>query len=59
MITKERLQRSIKRARRQLELLEGRKEHLSKYGYWEVGYLKGKIEVLEDWLDEIAEEENV
>ena len=57
MITKERLQRSIKRTKQQLEQLEGRRERLSKYGYWEIGYLKGKIEVLEDWLDEMEEEE--
>ena len=57
MITKERLERSIKRTRRQFEQLEERKEHLSQYGYYELGYLKGRIEVLEDWLDEMEEKQ--
>lgn len=57
MITKRRLQKSIKRTKEQLEQLEERKEHLSQYGYYDMGYLKGRIEVLEDWLDEMNEEE--
>ena len=57
MITKERLQRSIKRTKQQLAQLEERKEHLSKYGYEDMGDLKGRLSVLEDWLDELTEEE--
>lgn len=57
MITKERLQRSIKRAKEHLEQLQEREEHLSKWGYEEMGYYKGRLSVLEDWLDEMEEEE--
>ena len=57
MITKERLQRSINRAKQQLEKLQEREEHLSKWGYEEMGYYKGRLSVLEDWLDEMEEEE--
>lgn len=57
MITKERLQRSINRAKQQLEQLQEREEHLSKWGYEEMGYYKGRLSVLEDWLDEMEEEE--
>ena len=59
MITKERLQRSINRAKQQLEQLQEREEHLSKWGYEEMGYYKGRLSVLEDWLDELEEEEDV
>ena len=57
VITKERLQRSINRAKQQLEQLQEREEHLSKWGYEEMGYYKGRLSVLEDWLDELEEEE--
>lgn len=56
-MTKKRLKRQIDRAKMQLTTLEERKSHLSKHGYWDMGYLEGKISVLEDWLDELAEEE--
>lgn len=49
------LQRRINRANKKLADLEARKEHLSEHGYWEMGYLKGKISVLEAWLDEVYE----
>ena len=55
MITAKRLERSIDRAKKQLAELEAREKHLSKHGYWEIGYFKGRISVLEDWLDEILE----
>ena len=54
-MTKRELERKISRAKEKLESLEEREEHLSKHGYWEIGYLKGQINVLEDWLDEIME----
>jgi uncharacterized protein Yka (UPF0111/DUF47 family) len=55
-MTKEKeLERRIKRSKERLKSLEEREEHLSKYGYWEIGYFKGRIEILEDWLDEIRE----
>lgn len=52
-MTKRELERKIKRAEDKLRHLEEQEAHLSKYGYWEIGYLKGQIGVLEDWLDEI------
>jgi DNA-binding transcriptional regulator GbsR (MarR family) len=54
-MTKRELERKINRAKEMLKDLEERKDNLSKHGYWEIGYLKGKISVLEDWLDEITE----
>lgn len=50
-----RLERKIERAKMQLDALEERKSHLSQHGYWEMGYFKGQISVLEDWLDEEKE----
>lgn len=55
MITKERLQHQIERTKKLLADLEKRQEHLSKHGYWDMGYYKGKLEVLENWLDELEE----
>lgn len=52
-MTKKELEIKINRAKLHLKHLEEREEHLSKYGYWDTGYLKGRISVLEDWLDEI------
>jgi len=49
------LERKINRAKKKLEALEEKEEHLSKHGYWSIGYLKGQIGILEDWLDEIRE----
>ena len=49
------LQRKIDRARARLSTLLEREEHLSKHGYWEIGYLKGQLNVMEDWLDDMKE----
>lgn len=57
MENKKSLERKIKRATERLKALEEREEHLSKYGYWDMGYLQGRLSVLQDWLDEIVEEE--
>jgi len=54
---KEILQRKINNTKKKLMELEEREEHLSKHGYWDMGYFKGKLSVLEDWLDELNEEE--
>ena len=40
-----RLERRIANAKMQLAALEERKSHLSQHGYWDMGYLKGKISV--------------
>lgn len=57
MITKERLERQIYKYKEKLNDLKSREEHLSKHGYWDMGYFQGKLSVLEDLLDEIEEEE--
>ena len=44
------LQRQIKKAKARIEELEARKDKLSNNGYWEFGYFKGRLNVLEDWL---------
>lgn len=54
-MTERELERKINRAKEKLKSLKEREENLSKHGYWEIGYLTGKIGVLEDWLDEIKE----
>lgn len=55
-MTEERLKRMIDRAEEKLKDLEKRKESLSKHGYWDIGFFKGRISVLEDWLDDIIEQ---
>lgn len=57
-MTEERLQRMINRAKEKLKDLEERKDNLSKHGYWDIGYFKGRISVLEDWLDDIREQKS-
>jgi uncharacterized protein Yka (UPF0111/DUF47 family) len=57
-MTEERLQRMIDRAKESLKDLEERKDNLSKHGYWDIGYFKGRISVLEDWLDDIREQKS-
>lgn len=52
------LQRQIKKAKARIEELEARKDKLSNNGYWELGYFKGRLNVLEDWLDELMEVQN-
>ena len=54
--TKEMLERQILRTKNRIKELEDKEEHLSKHGYWELGYFKGKLSVLEDWLDELKED---
>ena len=57
MLTGKEVQRKLDLAKRRLQPLLEREEHLSKHGYWDIGYLKGQISVLEDWLDDLQEEE--
>ena len=56
MLTVKDIQRKLDLAKRRLQPLLEREEYLSKHGYWDIGYLKGQISVLEDWLDELTEE---
>ena len=55
MMDERRIRRSLDRARKKLATLAAKQANLSVYGHWEVGYLRGRISTLEDWLDEIAE----
>ena len=57
MLTVKEVQRKLDLAKRRLQPLLEREEHLSKHGSWDIGYLKGQISVLEDWLDDLQEEE--
>ena len=58
MLTVKEVQRKLDLAKRRLQPLLDREEHLSKHGYWDIGYLKGQISVLEDWLDDLQEDKN-
>jgi hypothetical protein len=57
-MTKERLKRKIIRAKNQIKELEDKQDNLSKHGYWSLGYLKGRLTVLEDWLDDLEDNKN-
>lgn len=56
MLTIKQIERRLELAKKRLDPLLDREEHLSKHGYWDIGYLKGQISVLEDWLDELKED---
>lgn len=49
------LQRQINKAKSRIADLESRKEFLNIHGYWDLGYWKGRLRTLEDWLDDINE----
>ena len=42
-MTKERLEHQIIRTKNQIKELEDKQEHLSKHGYWDLGYWKGRL----------------
>ena len=52
------LQRQIDKAKSRIADLESRKEFLNIHGYWDLGYWKGRLRTLEDWLDEINEDKD-
>ena len=54
-MTKQQLERQIKRLQKHIEYLEERKDNLSVHGYWELGYYRGQLSIVEDWLDSIIE----
>ena len=56
-MTKGRLEHRIDRTKRKINALESRKEHLSEHGKWSLGYWKGVLSILEEWLDELKEME--
>jgi hypothetical protein len=55
--TKERLSHMIERNQAILKQLKDRQEHLSVWGYRDMGYYEGRLSVLEDLLDEMEENE--
>jgi hypothetical protein len=55
-MTKERLECQIKRTKDRIKELEDNQKNLSRHGYWSLGYFKGRLTVLEDWLDDLEEE---
>lgn len=50
---KENLERTINRLKKDIQELEDKKDSLSKHGYWDLGYYKGQLSVLEMLLDEL------
>ena len=56
MLTVKQIERKLDLAKKRLAPLLVREEHLSKHGYWDIGYLKGQISVLEEWLDELKDD---
>jgi hypothetical protein len=54
-MTERQLKRQIERIKKRIQDLEDRKDKLSVHGYWDLGYHKGKLAVMEDWLDSIKE----
>lgn len=54
-MTEHQLERSISRIKKQIADLESREKNLSIHGHWDLGYYKGKLSVLEDWLDNIRD----
>lgn len=55
--TESQLERKLNNAKKILKSLEENEENLSMHGHWSIGYLQGKISVMEDWLDELKGEE--
>lgn len=55
---KERIKRQIKRCQERLDTLKSCETHLSKYGYWDMGYFQGRLSILKDWLDELEENDD-
>ena len=55
MITERQLELDIECAETLLATLEKNQDNHSKRECWECGYLRGRITVLKDWLDELKE----
>ena len=47
--------RQIERYKEKIKKLEIRKEHLSIFGYQEMGYFKGRLSAWEDMIDDLEE----
>lgn len=59
---KKKIEKLIKKYERQLQRslyrksdLEVRKNNLSKYGYWDLGYFDGRASLYEDVIDDLEE----
>jgi hypothetical protein len=57
-MTEYQLKRQIERIKRRIQDYEERKENLSVHGYWDLGYYRGKLTVMEDWLDAIRKDKD-
>jgi hypothetical protein len=59
MITEEQLTRKITRVKSQIKELEtqheGKEDKFTYWGGFSMGYLKGKLTILEDWLDDLQD----
>lgn len=55
-MNRERIEKSIKRLNSKIAELEekynGKEQQYTFWAGWDLGYFKGKRDVLEDWLDE-------
>lgn len=49
------LKRQIERIRKRIQEYEEKEKTLSVHGYWSLGYYRGKLSALEDWLDYMQE----
>lgn len=54
-MTKEELQHQIDRAQESIAKLEMDREDLNGPGFWALGYWKGRVSILEEWLKELKE----
>ena len=54
-MTEHQLERQIARIKKRIQDYEDRESTLSVHGHWSLGYYKGKLTVMEDWLDDIRE----
>ena len=58
-MTERQLERQIERTRKRIQDYEAHEDTLSAYGHWSLGYFRGKLTVMEDWLDDIREGKEV
>lgn len=58
VMTKDRLKHMIERNQAKLKTLQNKQDRLSVWGYRDMGYYEGRISALEEWLDEMEEDDN-
>ncbi|MBO5969142.1 MAG: hypothetical protein J6S14_11675 [Clostridia bacterium] len=54
-MSEQQLKRQIERIRKRIQEYENEEETLSVHGHWSLGYYRGKLSVMEDWLECIQE----